>query len=103
MLEIITITKFLLFRMEFIIDGGRGGGVYLIIGTYSYTLFYKQHFYEQRQAEMDKKIKQKLSNTLRLNCCDLKTIRFLHPRYHPKIVGDVQTRTNKCANFVLMR
>ena len=26
----------------------------------------------------------KLSNTLRLNFCHLKIIRFLHPRYHPK-------------------
>ena len=30
-------------------------------------IFYKQHFYKQRQAEIDKKIKLLLSNTLRLN------------------------------------
>ena len=50
--------------------------------------FYKQHFYKQRQAEIGKKIKHKLSNTLRLNFRYLKIIRFLHPRYHPKIIGD---------------
>ena len=32
-----------------------------------HALYYKQHFYKQRQAEICKKIKQKLSNTLRLN------------------------------------
>ena len=35
------------------------------------------------------KIKQKLSNTLWLNFCYLKIIYFLHPCYHPKIIGDV--------------
>ena len=24
-----------------------------------------------------------------LNFCNLKIIRFLHPRYHPKIIGDI--------------
>ena len=33
----------------------------------SHTLFYKRHFYIQDQAEIGKKIKQKISNTLRLN------------------------------------
>ena len=35
------------------------------------------------------KIKQKLSNTLRLDFRYLQIIRFLHPRYHPKIIGDI--------------
>ena len=30
------------------------------------------------------KIKQMLSNILRLNFCYLKIIHILHPRYHPK-------------------
>ena len=52
--------------------------------------FYKQHFYKQRQAEIDqKKNKQKLSNTPRLNFHYLKIIRFLHPCYQPKIMGDI--------------
>ena len=33
------------------------------------------------------KIKQILSNTLRLNFCYLKIIHILHPRYHPKLKG----------------
>ena len=41
-------------------------------------LFYKQHYYKQRQAEIGKKIKQMLSNTLRLNFCYLKIIHILH-------------------------
>ena len=52
-----------------------------------YTL-HKQNFYKEHQIETDiknQKIKQKLSNTLRLNFCYLKIIRFLHSRYHPKI------------------
>ena len=40
--------------------------------------FYKQHFYNQRQAEIGKKIKQMLSNTLRLNFCYSEIIRILH-------------------------
>ena len=34
-----------------------------------YPLFYKQHFCKQRHAEISKKIKHMLSNTLRLNSC----------------------------------
>ena len=54
-----------------------------------YTFFLcKQHL----QATPDwnwQKIKQKLSNTLRLNFCYLKVIRSPHSRYHPKIIGDI--------------
>ena len=35
------------------------------------------------------KIKQKLSDTLRLSFCDLKIICFFHLRYPPKIIGDI--------------
>ena len=50
----------------------------------NYTLFFnKQHFYKQCQGEIGKKIKQMLSNTLRLNFFYLKIIVILHPRYHP--------------------
>ena len=47
--------------------------------------FYKIHFYKQRQAEIGKKMKQMLSNTLRLNFCYLKIIRL----FHSKITGDI--------------
>ena len=50
--------------------------------------FYEQHFHKQHQAETGKKIKQKLSNTLRLDFCYLKNSRFLHPRYHLKVTED---------------
>ena len=40
--------------------------------------FYKQHFYKQRQAEIGKKNKQMLSNTLRLNFSYFKIIHILH-------------------------
>ena len=49
--------------------------------------FYKQHFYKQHQFKYGKKIKHKLSNTLRLNFCYLKIIPYLRPRYHPKMIG----------------
>ena len=49
--------------------------------------FYKQHFYKQLQAEIDKKVQQMLSNTQRLNFCYSNFIDTLHPRYHPKIIG----------------
>ena len=56
-----------------------------------YTLFHKQHFYKQHPWQNYKltKIKQKLDNTLRLKFCYIKIIRFLQPRYHLKIVGDI--------------
>ena len=58
--------------------------------NFLYTLFlYKQYFYKQRQAEIGKKVKQKLGNTLRLNFRYLEIIRFLHPRYHQKIMRDI--------------
>ena len=69
--------------------------IYLI-----YTLFYKQHFYKQRQAEIGgKKVVQMLSNTLTLNVCYLKVIHFLQPRYYSKIIiGHIlkNKQKNKC-------
>ena len=65
-------------------------------------LFYKQHFYKQHQAEIDKKIKQKLSSTLRLNIHYLKAIHFLHPRYHPKVIADILKNIQKASASVLM-
>ena len=62
------------------------------------TLFYKQHFYKQRQAKIEKKVKYMLSNALRLNFCFLKIIHILHPHYHPKIIGHIikSKPKNKC-------
>ena len=57
--------------------------------------FYKQHFYNQRQAEIGKKIKQMLINTLKLNFCYLEIIHILHPRYHPKIIGYILKNKQK--------
>ena len=54
-----------------------------------YTLFYKQHFYKQTPAKTGEKNKLKLSITLRLNVRYLKITRFLHPRYHTKIMEDI--------------
>ena len=56
-------------------------------GNLNGHFFHKQHFYKQRQAEIGKKMKQMLSNTLRLNFCYLKIIHILHPRYHQKIIS----------------
>ena len=69
-----------------------------MVNYLKYTLFYKQHSYKQRQAEIGKKLKQKPSNALRLNFYFLKTIRFLHSRYCPKILGDILKKCakNKC-------
>ena len=53
------------------------------------SYFYKQHVYKQRQAEIGKKSRQMLSNTLRLNFCYLKIIHILHTRYHPWITGHI--------------
>ena len=47
--------------------------------------FLKQYFYKQRHAEIGKKIKQKLSNFLKLNFCYLKILLILHT----KIIGHI--------------
>ena len=44
---------------------------------------------------MAKKVKQILSNTLRLNFWYLKIIGILHPRYNPKIIGHVLKKSQK--------
>ena len=66
---------------------------------------YKQQFYRQRQAEIVKKIKQKLSNTLELNLClcYLKIFRFLHLCYHPKIIQDILKNVQKLSTPVSVR
>ena len=44
-----------------------------------YKLFlYRQQFCKQRQPEIGKKVKQMLSNPLRLNFCYLRIIQILH-------------------------
>ena len=61
-----------------------------------YTFFFnKQYCYKQRQAKIDKNIKQMPSNTLKLNFCYLKIIHILHPRYYPKIVGHILNNKQK--------
>ena len=65
-----------------------------------HAFFNEKHFHKQRQAEIGEKIKQMLSNTPRLNFCYLKIIRFLHPRYHPKIAGDILKNVQKPDTYV---
>ena len=66
-----------------------------------HVLFYKQHFYKQRQAEIGKKIKQMLSNPLRPNFCYLKIIRILHLCYNLKIIEHIPKNKlkNKCVSI----
>ena len=52
-----------------------------------HAFFYRQHFYQQLQAEIWQKLK--MSNTLSLNFCYLKIFCFFHPLYHPKIIEDI--------------
>ena len=66
-----------------------------------HAVFNKQHFYKQRQAEIGKN-KQKLSITLRLNFRYQKIICFLHPCYHPKMLGDIVKNYKKTSASVLM-
>ena len=59
------------------------------------VFFYKQHLHSIWNWQ---KIKQMLSNTLRLNFCYLKVIHVLHPRFHSKIIEDIyeNKQKNKC-------
>ena len=64
----------------------------------TYTLFFKSNTFISNARLNWQKIKQMLSNTLRLNFCYLKIIYILHPRNHRKITGHVlkNKRKNKC-------
>ena len=57
----------------------------------SYTLFFINSTFVSNARLKLAKIKQKVSNTLRLNFCFLKIARFLHPSYHSKrdILGGI--------------
>ena len=50
-------------------------------------------------------MKEKLSNTLSLNFSYLRGIRFLHPRYHPKVIGHIKNNVHKykcgCFNEIM--
>ena len=52
----------------------------------NYNPFYKQHF----------------QSNFRLNFRYLEIIHFLHPRYHPKIIGDILKNVQKLIAFLLM-
>ena len=62
-------------------------------------------FYKQRQAEIAKKNKQKLSNTLSLNFRQMKIIRFLHQRYYLKLTWDssIKWRVLLQPKFIISR
>lgn len=47
--------------------------------------------------------KQKPSNTLTLNFCDLKTVCFVHTRYDRKIFGDIFKNVQKTSVSILLR
>ena len=68
----------------------------------NYTLFYRKHFYKQRQAEIG--IKQMLSSTLRLNFCFFKIVHIILLSYHPKIIGHIikNKQENKCVSFYVI-
>ena len=68
-----------------------------------YVSLYKRHFHKQCQAEIGKKLKQKLSNTLRLNFCYLKIICFFHPGYQQKIIGGILKNEQKTSASALMK
>ena len=59
--------------------------------AFIYTLLYKQHFYKQCQAEIDKKLSKRF----------LKIIRFLHTPYHQKIIGDIFKNIQKSASVAI--
>ena len=59
--------------------------------------FYKQHFDTLISNARLKLVKKqaKAKNTLKLNFCYLKIIRFFHPRCHPKIIADILKKVPK--------
>ena len=66
---------------------------------YHTHFFYKQQFYNQRQAEIGKKIEQMVSNILKLDFFYLKKIHIFQPLYQLNIIGHIlkNKQKNKCA------
>ena len=52
-----------------------------------HAFFISNTFISNAKLKLAKKVKQILSNTLKLNFWYLEVIGILHPRYHPKIKG----------------
>ena len=66
----------------------------------------KNAFITNARLKLTKKIKQMLSNTLKLNFSHLKIINTLHPCCYPKIIGHILNNTQKnicvCMHKILM-
>ena len=68
-----------------------------------HAFFINNTFINKVKLKLEKKkIRQKLSNTLRLNVHNLKTINFHHPRHHAKIIGNVLKNVQKTSVIILM-
>ena len=68
-----------------------------------HAFFINNTFINKVRLKLEKKkIRQKLSNTLRLNLHNLKIINFHHPRHHPKIIGNFLKNVQKTNVIVLM-
>ena len=70
---------------------------------FTYYIFISNTFISIARLKLEKKIKQRLSNTLRLNSCYLKIIQFLYSCYHPKLIRDILKNLQKTSLPVLMR
>ena len=70
-----------------------------------YTLFQKQYFYKQRQAKISKNSSKSSATPWGWTFAYLKIISFFHPRYHPKVIGDILKNVQKykciCFNDVI--
>ena len=71
------------------------------LNTVICTLFLKATLFWATSGWNREKIKQMLSNTMRLNFCYLKIIYILPPRLYPKIIGHIlkNKQKNKCVCF----
>ena len=68
-----------------------------------HAFFINNTFINKVRLKLEKKkIRQKLSNTLRLNLHNLKIINFHHPRHHAKIIGNVLKNVQKTSVIILM-
>ena len=54
-----------------------------------HAFFISNTFISNARLKLTKKIKQMLSNTLRLSFCYLKIIHIFHQRYYPKVIEDI--------------
>ena len=74
--------------------------IFYVKTKFNTRFFYKQHFYKQRQAEIGKKYIAKAKQHHKAELLLFENFHFLHPRYHPRIIGYTLKNERKTSTYV---